>query len=336
MNKEALILGANGGVGGAIAQALLRRGWRVKALVRDPVAAARRWTEKATPRWIEGDVMDRQKVREAAEGCSVIVHAVNPPGYRDWDKLVLPMLESTIEAAKTVGARIVLPGNVYNFGPDAGAEPSEQAPQNPLTRKGRIRVEMERRLAALAERGAPSLIVRCGDFFGPGAANNWFSQGLVKPDRPVSAISYPGKKGIGHQWAYLPDVGETVARLLERGDDLDVFAKFHMEGHWDPDGSRMIEAIRTAVGRDDIPVRKFPWLFALIASPFVPVFRELLEMRYLWGTKLRMRNDRLVAFLGEEPHTDWTTATAQTLHGLGCLPDVSPTEAPATLHLAGS
>ena len=31
----------------------------------------------------------------AARGAALIVHAVNPPGYRDWDKLVLPMLDST-------------------------------------------------------------------------------------------------------------------------------------------------------------------------------------------------------------------------------------------------
>jgi hypothetical protein len=48
-----------------------------------------------------------------------IVHAVNPPEYRNWAALVLPMIENTIAAAKTSGARILLPGTIYNFGPDA-------------------------------------------------------------------------------------------------------------------------------------------------------------------------------------------------------------------------
>ena len=43
--------------------------------------------------------MIAQDVRAAAEGCSVIVHAVNPPGYRRWSELVLPMLDHTIAAA---------------------------------------------------------------------------------------------------------------------------------------------------------------------------------------------------------------------------------------------
>ena len=66
---------------------------------------------------------------------------------------------------------------------------------------------MERRLAAA---GVPVLIVRAGDFFGPGAGNNWFAQGLVKPGRPLASVTLPGDPGIGHQWAYVPDVAETV------------------------------------------------------------------------------------------------------------------------------
>jgi hypothetical protein len=92
-------------------------------------------------------------------------------------------------------------------------------------------------------RGAKALIVRAGDYFGPRAGNNWFSQGLVKAGHPVTAITYPGRPGIGHQWAYLPDVAETMVRLVEDAD-LDAFATFHTGGHWDHDGRQMIEAIK--------------------------------------------------------------------------------------------
>jgi len=63
-----------------------------------------------------------------------------------------------------------------------------------------------------------------------------------------SAVTYPGRPGVGHQWAYLPDVAETMARLLERSEGLEPFAVFHIEGHWDASGARTIEAIRAAVG----------------------------------------------------------------------------------------
>ncbi len=313
MNDQriALVLGATGGIGGEMARRLVTRGWRVRALTR------RTGMEGGDIEWIKGDAMVADDVARAAKGASLIVHAVNPPGYRDWDTLVLPMLENTIAAARRENARILLPGTVYNYGPDVAAEVDEDAPQNPLTRKGAIRAAMERRLHEVSAEGVRSLIVRAGDFFGSHAANSWFSQALVKPDRTVTSVSYPGTPGVGHQWAYLPDLAEAMARLVSMEDRLRTFERVHMAGHWDPDGKRMIDAIRTATGRVDLPVRRFPWWLVNLASPFVVTFREMREMRYLWRTSLRLANGRMRELLGEEPHTPWTEAVSASLRGIG-------------------
>ncbi|WP_331374366.1 NAD-dependent epimerase/dehydratase family protein [Sinorhizobium chiapasense] len=314
-----LVLGATGGIGGAIARGLHLRGWAVRALNRDAAKASRK---ASAFEWIQGDAMNAADVRGAAEGAAVIIHAVNPPGYRDWGKLVLPMLDNTIAAAKAVGARIVLPGTIYNFGPDAFPVLDEDAPQNPRTEKGAIRKEMEARLKAASKAGVHVIILRAGDFFGPDAANNWFSQGLVKPGKPVTAITYPGKAGTAHQWAYLPDVAETMIRLIEQAENLPPFAVYHMRGFVDDEGTKMIAAIRRALGKPDLKVKRFPWWLVTVASPFVPFFKELKEMRYVWREPLEMRNDRLIATLGEEPQTALDDAVTATLASLDCLPAV--------------
>ncbi|MGO4119196.1 hypothetical protein ACEQ6C_39140, partial [Rhizobium ruizarguesonis] len=56
------------------------------------------------------------------------------------------------------------------------------------------------------------------------------------------------RRGIGHQWAYLPDMAETIAQLIDRADRLPAFAVYHMEGFWDADGMQMAEAINRVVG----------------------------------------------------------------------------------------
>ena len=56
-----------------------------------------------------------------------------------------------------------------------------------------------------------------------------------------------------------------------------------------------------------------------LLSPFVPLFRELAEVRYLWRLPVRMGNERLTAVLGAEPHTPLDTAVRTTLLDLGCL-----------------
>lgn len=324
--RTALVLGASGGVGGEVTARLALADWQVRALHRDPDRIGR----KLPVSWIKGDAMNAADVASAAEGADLIVHAVNPPGYQNWHRLVLPMIDNTIAAARVEGARILLPGTIYNFGPEVFPDISEDAPQAPHTRKGKIRVEMERRLQVAAEVGdARVLIVRAGDYFGPRAGNNWFAQALVKPGKRPRAIVTPGAPGVGHQWAYLPDVAETMVRLVDSADLAD-FARFHMDGQWDPDGTRMAAAIRSVLGEPELPLKSLPWTPIRLAAPVVPLFRELAEVRHLWQAPVRLKNDRLLATLGTEPRTPLTDAVRATLAGLGCLGEGTQTAGAAT------
>ncbi len=318
-DRTALVLGATGGIGGEVARQLRDAGWDVRALQRgaEPPHAKR---DGMT--WLAGDAMNREQVIEAARGCSVIVHAVNPPGYKHWAKLVLPMLENTVAAASAEGATVVLPGTLYNYGPDALPMISEHSPQYPQTRKGAIRVSMEARLRTYANRGGRVLIVRAGDFFGPNAGNSWFSQGLVKPNVPLTKILNPARQGAGHTWSYLPDVARAMVELLEGRDSLDAFARFHLRGHRDVDGRQMVESIQRVVFKHTgkMPkVHAFPWGLLTLASPFNTTFRELREMRYLWQESAFMDHAALVEQLGREPHTPMDEAVEATLIGLGTL-----------------
>jgi nucleoside-diphosphate-sugar epimerase len=319
MERTALVVGATGGVGGETAAALLARGWKVRALHRRPEQAAKTAVDPRIE-WVAGDAMDAASVVAAARGASVIVHAANPPGYRNWKGLVLPMLDSTIAAARAVGARVVLPGTVYNFGPEVLPRVSETAEQRPRTRKGAIRVEMERRLR---DSGVPALVVRAGDYFGPRTSkNSWFGQGIVTPGRPLRWLAYPGKANVGHAWAYLPDVARTIALLLDRASELEPFAVFHFRGHWFDRGIDLAEAARRVAAAHRAWILPFPWFLVYLLAPFVETFREMIEMRWLWQHPLELVNDRLVAFLGEEPHTPLDVALGETLSGLGCLAPV--------------
>ncbi|MCL2384640.1 MAG: NAD-dependent epimerase/dehydratase family protein [Alphaproteobacteria bacterium] len=311
----ALVLGATGGIGGAVTRRLKASGWRVRAFSRRPgVAKPPEGCESIT-----GNALNAAAVARAAEGAALIVHAVSPPGYRNWEKLVLPMLDNTIAAARSAGARIVLPGTVYNYGPDAFPLIAEEAPQHPVTRKGAIRALMEQRLHAAAEASlCKVLIVRAGDFFGPQAGNNWFSQAVIKPGKLPRRIYNPGQAGVGHQWAYLPDVAETMVQLIEKGGLAD-FAAYHMEGHWDEDGTGMTQTIVRVLGAPAVRVTPLPWWALRIASPFSTTLHELMELAYLWNRPVRLVNEKLRAQLGVEPHTPLELAVRTTLVAMGCL-----------------
>ena len=307
MTKTALVLGATGGVGGETARALLRHGWQVRGLVRSLRADL-----DPDMDWFAGDALDVVAVLRAAEGVSAIVHAVNPPGYRGWPALVPAMLATSVAAARANDARLALPGTIYNYDPAATGVALPESPQRPRTRKGQIRVAMEESLRAS---GVRTLILRAGDFYGPRPGNSWLSQGMVKPGR-VRSILYPGAKHVGHAWAYLPDMGETFARLLDRDRELPHFARYHFAGHWDADGTRFVAAIRAALG-NRLPVRGMPWWALPLIAPFNPTMREMIEMRPYWRHPVQLDNRALVELLGEEPHTPLGESLAATFAALG-------------------
>jgi nucleoside-diphosphate-sugar epimerase len=313
--RTALVLGATGGIGGETARALGRHGWKIRALARSarPADSTDSWE------WVKGDALDRDSIVAAARGTHTIVHAVNPPGYRNWATLVLPMIENTIAAARASGARILLPGTIYNYGRDAFPVLREDSPQHATTHKGKIRIALEQKLQTAAHEGVRSLIVRLGDFFGPMAGSNWFSQGLVKPNQPITGILSPGAKGIGHAWCYLRDGAEAFAQIMDRETELADFERFHFCGHWDEDGNQMIAAIRRAAGNEKIPVRAMPWWLFGLAAPFNETMRELYATRPLWRTSIQLDNSKLVRFLGSEPHTPLQTAVEATLRGMHCI-----------------
>jgi nucleoside-diphosphate-sugar epimerase len=323
--RTALVIGATGGIGGEVAHALIAHGWRVRGLSRRPDDAKRQAAWVGPVEWIAGDAMDLADVTAAAAGAAVIFHGANPPMYKNWRGLAIPMLRNSMEAARRSGARIIFPGNVYNFGPDAWPVVSETSPQHPLARKGAVRVDMEQMLEAAAKDGVRALILRAGDFFGPRQPKSWLKDAMVKPGRALRSVTYPGEPDVGHSWAYLPDLAETVARLAEIEASLPAFETVNFAGYWFERGIEFAEAIRNIAGRPDAPIRRFPWALLYLGAPFVTFFREALEMRYLWRVPLRLDNSKLLALIGQEPRTPLDEALRQTLAALGCLP--TPPEA---------
>ncbi len=319
MASTALILGATGGFGGEMALALHRHGWQIRALNRNPKRAAKQTPDMPFVDWVKGDAMRAEDVRAAAVSADIIVHAVNPPGYRNWGTLVLPMIDNTIAAARKQGHASSSPAP-STLRSDAFPLLARNLAAKPEDAEGQASRRDGAAPARGLGRGVPVLILRAGDFFGGrNAGNNWFAQGLVKPGKALRAVSYPGPHHVGHNWAYLPDMAETVARLLMRADELSTFESFHFSGHWLEQGIEMADAIRYAARKPDLPVKRLPWFALTLLSPFVETFREMREMRYLWKKPVKLDNSKLAAFLGAEPHTPLDIAVRATLSELGCI-----------------
>src|SRR6478672_11717696 len=77
-SKPILITGATGYIGGRVVPQLLERGYRVRCLAREPrKLSGRGWDDDPRVEIVRGDVLDRDSVRSAMEGCEAAFYLVH-------------------------------------------------------------------------------------------------------------------------------------------------------------------------------------------------------------------------------------------------------------------
>lgn len=305
MGGTAIILGARGRFGRAATAAFLAAGWRVRTFARSAGNAA----APAGVETVTGDAFEAAAVARAAAGCDVIVNGLNPP-YPRWAADLPLLTASVLTAARTTGATIMFPGNVYVYGADMPAVLTESTPHAPTTRKGRLRVEMEEAHARAAAEGVRTVILRAGDFYERARTGNWFDSHIAHAANK-GRITYPGPLDCVHAWAYLPDMARAMVGLAEKRGDFDSFEEFGFPGHA-LTGAELVAAIERVTGRA-MTVKSFPWPVIRLLGLAWPMMREVVEMRYLWDTPHAIDGSKLAAALPDFRATPVDTAIADAL-----------------------
>lgn len=257
MTQTVLILGGQGRFARHAADAFAAAGWEVRHAGRS------------------------DDLTHAAQGTDVIVMGWNLP-YHRW-ALDLPGQQArVIAAAKATGASVIIPGNVYVFGPDVGPVWGVDTPhlaKNPL---GQARIALEQ---AWRDSGVPVILLRCGDFLDDAPSGNWFDR-MMTPALQKGVLRYPGRNDISHAWAYLPDAARAAVALAEMRDRLPRYAEVPFPGYA-LSGKELARALADARGQD-VALRHFGWWQLRLMRPFMPIIGGLLEMRYLWNTLHRL------------------------------------------------
>ena len=127
---RALVTGASGFVGAAVARALLARGWETRCLVR--AVSSRRNLEGLNVEVVTGDLMDVRSLDRALERCDALLHVAADYrlGVRDPSELYRANVDGTrnvLEAARRSGVpRIVYTSSVATIGIPADGTPGNE------------------------------------------------------------------------------------------------------------------------------------------------------------------------------------------------------------------
>lgn len=308
--KRIAVFGANGNLGRQAVLVFKNAGWNVRAVTRDGKYEHAQGVET-----VAADALNEQQVIDAATGCDFIFNALNPI-YTKWEDQCMVMARNIMTAAEKHNCVHLFPGNVYNFGTVIPAVINADTPDTPDHRKARIRVEMEELFRRNSkEHQVQTIIVRVGDFFGGTRTGaSWFDLEISKKLTKGKLI-YPGPLDQEHSWVYLPDLAQVFVKLAEKADEINAFDVFPMEGHC-VTGTQFKTAMETITG-GPLKVEGIPWPMLRVIGIFVPMLKEVHEMKYLWRVAHRLDGRKLEGVIGAVPKTLLEEALVQALRDLG-------------------
>jgi len=298
------ILGSNGHLGHAAMVGFRDGGWAVTGLGR-----SNRKPLDGTG-FVAGDADQLTVVKAAVADAHVVVYGLHLP-YDKWgDGRAERQLQVVLDALKGSGKTLMFPGTIYNYrAGDRVVSPDLR--QNGEKARGDIRIRLEQMLGAAAEAGdMQAIIIRAGDFFGPGNRDEWFGQAMLM-DESKGRLYHMGPLDLRHSWAYLPDLGRAFALVAERRKALASFENFHFAGHWVNHG-QVMGAVQAGLGRQ-MNVMPLPWWMLRAMGLINPVMRDICEMRYLWNNEMELVDPRLDALLGQGFTTPFEAAVAATV-----------------------
>jgi dihydroflavonol-4-reductase len=216
---KALVTGASGFIGGAVARALLRRGAHVRVLLR--AGTAPNLPESAEVEIARGDLRDAQAVAAAVRGCQAVFHVGALYSFSAPANEVLAVnvggTRNVIEAVRAEGSRLVYTSSIATIGgmhdgvlPDERSMPSGPPP-GPYKQS---KWEAEALVREEAQRGLDAVIVNPTFPVGAGDVKPTPTGGVI---RDFLEGRMPAYVDTGMNVVDVDDVAEGEVLALERG-----------------------------------------------------------------------------------------------------------------------
>jgi nucleoside-diphosphate-sugar epimerase len=160
------------------------------------------------------DARDGQGLARVSTGADAIFMCAMAP-YTQWPTDFPPIMDGVVAAAESVGARLVVLGNIYGYGKEARSPVTSASPLAPTSVKGRVRTAMWEQALGSA---VPAVEVRASDYLGDGAGS-LFTLMTLPPVLTGKPAVTPGDLGALHAWSFTKDVARTLVAASRYSGD---------------------------------------------------------------------------------------------------------------------
>ncbi|NUN10547.1 MAG: NAD-dependent epimerase/dehydratase family protein [Ignavibacteriaceae bacterium] len=309
MDKN-LIVGFTGGIGWATAKALREKGQKVKLFIRDEAKAAKYLDGFEEYELFQGDASNSADIKKALHDCDRLFYCVNVP-YTEWAAKAIPLFRVSADASIEQRKKFIFPGNVYVYGKPQFNPVTEGHPHHPLTRKGRIREEMEQYLGRAFRSGRLDYTtVRMPDFYGPFVINGFTEQLFISALRGKKLVWY-GSPTIEQEYIFIEDAGKAMA--VAGLSDKTAGMSFNIPGYSSITAKEMLKLISRLGGKNSGISISNSLFLTKIAGIFNRMAGEFAEMMYLKQEKLLLSGELYRNIFGDLPAVDYEAGVTKTL-----------------------
>lgn len=298
MSDRHVIIGA-GPVGRAAAAALVERGEEV-------VLTSRSGANGTTA----VDATSADALSHLADGAVGLYNCVNPPAYDKWPELWPPVAEALLAAARRTGAVLITAANLYPYGPVPGGLMREGMPDLATGRKARVRARMTADAFAAHEAGLVRAVeVRGSDYMGAGPGNYAHVPRVIAKALRGKSVSVLGSADQPHTWTDVRDMGRALATVAT--EESSWGRVWHAPSNAARTQAEAVNDVLASVGAKPVDVKAMPDILLRLASPFVPVLRELRETLYQFTSPYLLDSSAITEAFGLEP-TPWDEVCRRT------------------------
>lgn len=306
--KKALVLGATGGMGYSLVHELVGKKINVVAFARNQEKLERLFSPSPYLSFFVGDAFNLDDVRQAANGVDIIFHTVSIP-YEKWKAGHPTLMKLILEVALEKQAKLVIVDNIYAYGQQTSKPIKEDTLKAPTTKKGNIRLALEKMASDYQKQGLDILFAHFPDFYGPNAASTYLHStftSLLNGKRPI----FVGPLDVPREFIYTPDGAKALVALALQTHTYN--EHWNIPGHSTITGNEIINIANSFVGQSKKPLEIKKWMIAMlgIINPFM---REVKEMMYLTKHSHILCGEKCEKHIGPIPKTPYEVGIIQTL-----------------------
>jgi nucleoside-diphosphate-sugar epimerase len=304
--KKAMVVGASGGMGYALVMELVSRGIEVVAFARGKEKLTSLFGDQELVTIHTGNAEDKEQLIHASKGSDIIFHGMNLP-YEEWKNKLSTITGNIIFAAEQNNARLAVVDNIYAYGRSGGAMLTEDREKHPHTRKGKVRLEVER---MIKQASVPALICHFPDFYGPNATNTYIHFTLEQLLKKKKA-GFVGPKNVAREFIYTMDGAKAMVDLTSRDEAYG--HNWNIPAVAPITGNEIEKILKRQLGEEKGLYSISKLMFAVFSLFAGKGMREALEMQYINSEPTILSGEKIDGFMGKRQHTSYEQGIAETI-----------------------